>query len=150
VYQIEQRISNNGIGVTKEPLTLSIDYRCLDEEIGDALEYALATALRDSPHQPVSRLLLSILMSRTFDMLEAADYELVGLFGEIQVPSFVSMRWEEILKALPPSDREPLLCWLRQWHDVRKPSFQAASMSGADRHSRRTSSFAFSQLLPRQ
>ena len=137
LYKIERAhtesplVDQNG---GKRSLALSIDYSCLDEgknvvrpllqrltaaEVRDVVESAFIQALESSPHRSLSRFLLPTLLSRMQNSLTSDGYEAIGLCGEVPVPSFADMGWDEVLRALSLTQREAIGTWLREWHKVR-------------------------------
>ncbi|KAI9679208.1 MAG: hypothetical protein M1817_005227 [Caeruleum heppii] len=108
----ERRLSRE-----RRPLALTIDYRCLDEEIHDAAELAFCSALKESPYWRYKRLLSPMLLSRLHDVLQPTDLERAGLLGHSVPPSYKEAQWTEVLHAIPTANRQEAGIWLRKWHE---------------------------------
>ncbi|KAI9774872.1 MAG: hypothetical protein M1840_000088 [Geoglossum simile] len=121
VYRIVRRSgepipSRSAFKNKQKPLALHIEYRCLDEEIEEALESVFMKALNDSPFGDLSRLLVPTLLSWV-QRRSAQDLETISLLGEISLGSFKDLGWGDTLDGLPSGSRGKVEAWLASWHE---------------------------------
>ncbi|KAI9674321.1 MAG: hypothetical protein M1829_003722 [Trizodia sp. TS-e1964] len=117
IYKIFRRDdTESGQKTPQKPLALSIEYRCLDEDVTDAVENEFFSAVKGTPAEEYSRLLLPTILSRVRNRVSAYDLESVGILGEIELGSFKEMKWDEALNALDGNAREKVAKWLMEWH----------------------------------
>ncbi|KAI9716575.1 MAG: hypothetical protein M1812_005306 [Candelaria pacifica] len=101
----------------KTALALTIDYRCLDEDVVDTLSTVFAEAMRDSSAiEEYSRLLMPTLLSVLIKRLTAAELETIALSGEVEIGPFEEAVWSEALEGVPPEARSKVKEWLQEWH----------------------------------
>ncbi|KAI9699259.1 MAG: hypothetical protein M1836_002869 [Candelina mexicana] len=121
IYRVTRREmrSQNAQGNDKKrtALALTIDYRCLDEDITDTISTVFTQSINTIPAvEEYSRLLMPTLLSTLNKRLTVAELETVGLLGEVQISSFEEMPWSEALEGVPPNARSSVKQWLMGWH----------------------------------
>lgn len=117
------KISPTGNSATTPPtgkrsLRLQVDFTCVDDECLDAVEKRLTAALESSPFTQYASLLTSHLVGTIRGQLSTADMEVIGLMREIEMLSYRSVRWDDLLGALKGRTEE-VRQWLMAWHEVR-------------------------------
>ncbi|KAJ5744566.1 hypothetical protein N7533_009436 [Penicillium manginii] len=115
------KISPTGKSATTSPtgkrsLRLQVDFTCVDDECLDAVEKQLAAALESSPFTEYATLLTSHLVGSIRGQLSTADMEVIGLVREIEMLSYRSVRWDDLLGALKGRTEE-VRQWLMAWHE---------------------------------
>ncbi len=120
VYKVTRRDSSvqEATGTDKKKaLALTINYRCLDEDIIDTVSTVFAESIRASPEiEDFSRLLMPTLLSTLNKRLTAAELETIGLLCEVQIGPYDDMPWSEALEGIPPDARSSVKRWLMEWH----------------------------------
>lgn len=102
-------------------LSMQLTYQCLDDEILAAVETAFSTALKDSPFQGLSRLIVPALLTTLRTRLTVHDLEAVGMLREIDMGAFGHAQWDRTISGFRPELRGKLLNWLTEWHEVCPP-----------------------------
>lgn len=122
VYKITKRGSPDSSTTNgkkaQTSLSLSVDYRCVDEEISNLVEGRFSTAIQESSFKNVSRLLLPVLLYRLRSRFTFNELERASLLHEVDLGPFEDMLWHLTLMWLPPVMREQVEHWLRKWHEV--------------------------------
>ena len=124
LYKISRK---EGAGVPQEEhklqakLSMRLTYQCLDDEILTAVESAFSAALKDSPFQDFSRLLVPALLTTLRTRLTVNDLEAIGMLREVDIGTFDHLQWDQTLAGLRPELREKLVDWLTEWHQVCQP-----------------------------
>jgi hypothetical protein len=103
-------------------LSLSVVYRCLDEDVLDRVRELFTAAVEKSPVHRLARLLIATFIDRMQHRVITHQFEKIALLGKIDLGSFDGMGWEECLESLPHVVRDDTRNWLRSWHEVCKPS----------------------------
>lgn len=98
-------------------LRLRVDFTCVDDECLDAIEKEFVVALESSPYGQYTALLTSRLVDSFRAQLSTADLEVIGLVREVEMLSYGSVRWDEVMGALGERTEE-VRKWLMAWHEV--------------------------------
>ncbi|KAI9877272.1 MAG: hypothetical protein M1830_004355 [Pleopsidium flavum] len=121
IYRITRRKSPGSFATNgkkaQTSLSLSIDYRCVDEEISTLIERRFLKDIQESSFKDLSRLLLPTLLDRLRSKFTFNDLEQASLLHEVDLGPFEDMQWHLTLIWLPPAMREQVGRWLRKWHD---------------------------------
>lgn len=108
----------NGGKKAQTSLSLSIDYACVDEEIVLSVEARFLEAIRESPLEHLSSLLLPVLLRSVRSKLTVTELERATLVQEVDLGPFEGTLWPQTLVWLPSATREQAYQWLRNWHEV--------------------------------
>lgn len=117
LYKICPHEGTAATPAAQRALRLRVDFTCVDDECLDAIEKRFAAAIDASPFRGLAALLTSHLVSSFRTQLSTAEMEVIGLVREIEMLPYQSVRWDELLGALPVS-REDVRQWLMAWHKV--------------------------------
>lgn len=124
-YKISKKapgVSENRHGQSQSQTTgnlaLSVEYRCLDEDVLDRVEKLFADATTDSPVHQVARLLTDTFVSRIKHDVLPQQYERVALLEKLDLGAFDDMCWLDCLDSLPFAIRDDIKAWLQKWHEV--------------------------------
>jgi len=112
----QSRISTTG------SLALSVEYRCLDEDILDRLRKLFADAVEDSPVHRLARLLTDTFADHLEHTVLRHQFERIALLDKVDLGAFEDMGWVECLDSLPIIVRNGTRSWLQSWHEVRSIS----------------------------
>lgn len=121
IYKITRRDNEqatSGERRVKTSLSLSIDYACMDEEIALLVEARFLEAIRESPFEDLSCLLLPVLLRGVRSKLTVAELERATILREVDLGPFEGILWPQTLVWLAPTIREQVYQWLRKWHEV--------------------------------
>ncbi|KAK7539875.1 uncharacterized protein J3D65DRAFT_301218 [Phyllosticta citribraziliensis] len=136
VYRIFRKEGANLTNPEDSNLSLTIDYRCLDDHIYDKLEANFCTALADSPFSTLRRLLLPRFWEHIKATLTADDWYHASFRNQLRCGEFAShLVWPQTLELLPPAMRPELSTYLSNWHesnptiDVTPPPSRALSLA---------------------
>jgi trafficking protein particle complex subunit 10 len=100
----------------KPSLSLTLYYICLDEEIDQAIDSALSTALRDSPFRQYSRLIVPTVLTQLRSNISANDLERTGLLGELPLSTLSELEWHGHFAGLGrDSDDQNISDLIAQW-----------------------------------
>jgi len=108
----QSRISTTG------SLSLSVEYRCLNEDILDRVRKMFADAVEDSPVHRLARLLIETFASRLEHKVLPHQYEKIALLDKLELGAFEDMGWADCLESLPLIIRDDTQIWLQKWHEV--------------------------------
>ena len=98
-------------------MLMHVSYRCLDEEVMDAVRASFSASLLDTETLArYSPLLSAHLRSVLKEHLPRADLNTIALIREYDLPSSAALQWTAVLAAIAESDRGRLTAWLDQWH----------------------------------
>ncbi|EMD59427.1 hypothetical protein COCSADRAFT_41278 [Bipolaris sorokiniana ND90Pr] len=104
------RISTTG------SLSLSVEYRCLNEDVLDRMRKLFAEAVENSPVHRLSRLLTDTFVNRIEQSILPQQYEKTALLERIDLGVFEDMGWADCLESLPLVIRDDTQTWLQKWH----------------------------------
>jgi len=99
-------------------LALSVEYRCLDEDILDRTRALFANAVENSPVHRLARLLIETFADRLEHRILPNQYEKIALLEKVDLGSFEDMGWSDCLESLPHIVRDDTRTWLQKWHEV--------------------------------
>jgi hypothetical protein len=99
-------------------LALSVEYRCLDEDVLSRARELFANAVEHSPVHRLARLLTDTFADRLEHRVLPHQYEKVALLEKIDLGPFDDMGWSECLESLPYVVRDDTRTWLQKWHEV--------------------------------
>lgn len=104
--------------VGKQPLALTINFKCLDEEALTRVEQTFKADIEKSEIRGLSRMLIPHLMESFRNQWTSNDLETTGLLREAQILSFDEVGWDSILGALRGGLHKEVKQWLMEWHKV--------------------------------
>lgn len=104
----------------KSSLSLTLHYICLKEEIDQAVESALNTALRDSQFHQYSRLIVPVILTQLRSSISVYDLERTALLGELSLSILLDTAWYEHLAGLGRNHDGQCISrliaqWIRGW-----------------------------------
>ena len=108
----KSRLSSSG------SLSLSVEYRCLDEDILDRTRKLFANDVAKGPVHRLARLLTEFFANHVEHGVLPDQYERVALLDKLDLGAFEDMGWVQCLDSLPTTVREDTKIWLQQWHEV--------------------------------
>ncbi|KAJ5917457.1 hypothetical protein N7466_011011 [Penicillium verhagenii] len=100
----------------KRSLRLRVDFTCVDDECFDAIEKLFVAAIESSPYSQYASLLASHLVGSFRARLSTSDMEVIGLVRELEMLSYRTVRWDELLDGLKERTEE-VRQWLMAWHE---------------------------------
>jgi hypothetical protein len=100
----------------ESPLTLTIDYCCVDECVVVAAETVFTQAVSKSPFAPLRPLLLQTFSRRLREAMPLKLFSQAAMLHELRVPSYQSMKWNLLLDSLSTTLCATLRPWLQSWH----------------------------------
>lgn len=109
----QSRISTAG------SLSLSVEYRCLDEDVLDRLRKLFAEAVEASPVHRLARLLTDTFADQLAHTILPHQFERIALLGKVSLGAFEETNWSDCLESLPLVIRDDTRSWLQKWHEVR-------------------------------
>lgn len=110
----QSQTANNG------SLALSVQYRCLDEEVLDRVRDLFGDAAENGPVHRLARLLIATFADRLKHRILPPQFERIALLQQLDIGSFDDMGWEECIESLPQVVRQDTRNWLQKWHQVSK------------------------------
>jgi hypothetical protein len=123
MYQVTPKDSNNGkIHPTRQPvadelpLTLTIDYGCIDEYAIEAAKSIFTEAVSSSQFASLGLLLIQTFTVQLRRAIPITQYSEITLLQQLRLPSFDAMNWNVIFDGLPVSLTDDLRSWLQSWH----------------------------------
>jgi hypothetical protein len=111
---------------TAGSLALSVEYRCLNEDVQERLCKMFASDVGDGSAHRLSRLLVNTFADRLEHKILPHQFERVALLEKVDMGDFEEMGWSDCLDSLPEVIRDDTKAWLRKWHmvsDVNMVSF---------------------------
>ncbi|XP_014553540.1 hypothetical protein COCVIDRAFT_107443 [Bipolaris victoriae FI3] len=102
---------------TAGSLSLSVEYRCLNEDVLDRMRKLFAEAVENSPVHRLSRLLTDTFVNHIEHSILPQQYEKTALLGRIDLGAFEDMGWADCLESLPLVIRDDTQTWLQKWHE---------------------------------
>jgi hypothetical protein len=99
-------------------LELSVEYRCLNEDVLDRLRVLFVGAVKDSPIAHLSRLLVTTFVDRAEQKIIPHQYEKIALLEKVDMGPFEEIDWADCLDGLPLSARDETKAWLQDWLSV--------------------------------
>lgn len=112
-------------------LALSVQYRCLNEDVRDRICKMFASDAIESPVHRLSRLLIDTFSNRLEHTVLQQQFERIALLGKVDLGTFEKMGWHECLDGLPDTIRDDTRAWLQKWHEV---SFETMYVTKLDVH----------------
>jgi hypothetical protein len=103
-------------------LALSVEYRCLDEDVKDRLCKMFASEVAEGSAHRIGRLLVDTFANRLENYVLPYQFERIALLEKVNVGAFEEMGWSECLDGLPETIRDDTRAWLQQWHEVKRYS----------------------------
>ena len=114
----DSELTTMGEEKLRASLSLCIEYACIDEEVTLSVEARFLEAIKGSPFEDLSCLLLPVLLRGVRSKLTVTELEAATLVQEFDLGPFEAMFWPRTLIWLPSDAREPVYQWLRGWHEV--------------------------------
>jgi hypothetical protein len=99
-------------------LALSVEYRCLDEDVKDRLCKMFASEVADGSAHRLGRLLTDAFANRLEHHILPHQFERIALLEKVDLGSFDDMDWSECIDGLPEIIRDDTRTWLQTWHEV--------------------------------
>ncbi|KAM5469696.1 hypothetical protein MauCBS54593_004250 [Microsporum audouinii] len=115
LYKIKPQIGLEA-GSTR-PLSLSMEYACLNEECLAVLEDKFSEDVEASPFSSLKQLLVPFLQTAFSAIWTAHTLEVIGLTREIEVYSYESIQWKAAIESLDSDTQNSLVQWLKEWHN---------------------------------
>lgn len=112
----DQAISPRQSAKAELPLTLTIIYRCVDEEITSAILSRFKLDLEKTEFWQLTRLLLRAFKDCISIAHTVQHYTEAVMVGEMPIPTFDMLDWPSVLSDLPLKTRKELTSWLQTWH----------------------------------
>lgn len=109
----QSRISTGG------SLSLSVEYRCLDEDVLGRLRKLFVDAVAASPVHRLTRLLTDSFADQVAHTILPRQFERIALLNKVDVGAFEETGWSDCLEGLPLVVRDDTRSWLQKWHEVR-------------------------------
>jgi hypothetical protein len=103
---------------TTGSLALSVEYRCLDEDVQDRLCKMFASDVAGGSAHRLGRLLVDTFANRLEHKVLPHQFERVALLEKVDMGNFEDMGWSECVDSLPEAIREDTRAWLQKWHEV--------------------------------
>ncbi|GME44762.1 tmem1 family protein [Neofusicoccum parvum] len=116
VYRISRKEGSSLANLADSNLSLSINYRCLDDHVYEELEKTFSKALQESKFANLSRLLFPRLWENLKVTLTSEDWHRASFNDELRCGPFEDAGWMGTIESLPSSIREELQDWLSEWH----------------------------------
>ncbi|OCK77953.1 TMEM1 family protein-like protein [Lepidopterella palustris CBS 459.81] len=98
-------------------LALTVDYRCLSEDVVTRAEAIFAAAIEGSPLHRLGRLLVPSFLDRLKQRILPSQSENITLLDRVNLGAFDGMPWNDCVESLPHVIREDTRTWLRKWHE---------------------------------
>lgn len=118
VYRIYRKEGASLANPADLNLSLSINYRCLDEHVYEKLEETFSKAVQESKFAHLNRLLFPRLWENLKVNLTADDWHRASFNNKLNCGSFEDAGWASTIESLSSSTREELRDWLLEWHNV--------------------------------
>jgi hypothetical protein len=99
-------------------LALSVEYRCLDEDVQDRMCKMFASDVADGSVHRIGRLLVDTFANRVEHKILPHQFERIALLEKVDMGAFEEMGWSECLDGLPEIIRDDTRAWLQKWHEV--------------------------------
>jgi hypothetical protein len=104
----------------ESPLTLTIDYGCIDEYVVVAAETVFGEAISKSPFAALSPLLVQTFSRQLRETTPLKLFSEAAMLSELRVPSYQSMKWNLLMDCLSAALCITLRPWLESWHTEHK------------------------------
>ncbi|KAF2128920.1 hypothetical protein P153DRAFT_317387 [Dothidotthia symphoricarpi CBS 119687] len=101
-------------------LSLSVEYRRLDEDVLDRLRELFTNAVEDSPVRRLSRLLIDTFVNGLIHQVLPYQFEQIALLDRVDLGAFENLGWSECLESLPHIIRDDTQTWLQKWQETHK------------------------------
>jgi trafficking protein particle complex subunit 10 len=124
--EVGKRRQSQDPGIGK--LALSVEYRCLDEDVLSRARELFANAVEHSPVHRLARLLIDTFADRLEHRVLPHQYERIALLEKVDLGTFDDMGWSECLESLPYVVRDDTRSWLQKWHEVMPSLFPPRNM----------------------
>ena len=114
------KVSASSRSPSKEetPLVMSVNYRCIDEDILESAEEIFREDLNKSSIADLTPVLIPALRTKFVPGALDIDYERAAMQKKLRLGSFEEMGWPGIIIDLPKARREEVSSWLKNWHHV--------------------------------
>lgn len=112
-------------------LALSVEYRCLNEDVRDRLRKMFESNVAEGPVHRLGRVLVYTFADRLEHKVLVHQYEKIALLKKIDMGSFEDMGWSDCLDSLAEAVREDARVWLQQWHEVIVSRFRFIAFSNS-------------------
>lgn len=99
-------------------LALSVEYRCLDEEVLDRMCMLFGNAVSNGPVRRLVRLLVHTFTDRLRHRILPLQFERIALLQQVDLGLFDDFGWDDCIESLPQTVREDTRSWLLKWHQV--------------------------------
>ncbi|KAH3915205.1 hypothetical protein HBI56_014220 [Parastagonospora nodorum] len=110
-------------------LALSVEYRCLNEDVQDRLGEKFKSDVAQGPAHRLGRLLTDTFVHRLEHKILPHQYERIALLEKVDMGAFEDMDWSECVDSLPEVIRPDTQAWLQKWHESNKIFYLASEPS---------------------
>ncbi|KAF2736845.1 TMEM1 family protein-like protein [Polyplosphaeria fusca] len=101
-------------------LALSVEYRCMNEDILDRVKELFSSAVEISPVHRLSRLLITTFVDRLEHRVLPQQFEKIAMLNKVDLGQFEDMGWGECIEGLPHIVRADTQIWLQKWHEAHR------------------------------
>tara|TARA_R110002003_G_scaffold141_30_gene13110 strand:+ start:22813 stop:23940 length:1128 start_codon:yes stop_codon:yes gene_type:complete len=109
-------------------LALSVEYRCLDEDVKDRICKMFASDVKNSPVHQLSRILRATFTETLVQKVLPHQFERIALLDKVDMGTFEDMNWSDCLDGLPQAQRDDVRVWLQKWHEAsHHPNFPTST-----------------------
>lgn len=105
-------------GSAQARLLLNIEYRCLDQEVYEAVKQCFAKDLARSNFRDFIRLLIPVLSAKLRSKFSIQELEIIGIRREITLDAILDNDWSMISSSIKPERHQELEQWLKDWQEV--------------------------------
>lgn len=98
-------------------LSLSVEYRSLNEDVIDRLKKMFAEDVASGPVHRLTSLLINTFTDRLETYVLPHQYEKMALLNKVDLGPFDDMLWSECIDSLPVVIRKDTQAWLQKWHE---------------------------------
>ncbi|KAL1634004.1 hypothetical protein SLS56_002595 [Neofusicoccum ribis] len=134
VYRISRKEGSSLANLADSNLSLSINYRCLDDHVYEELEKTFSKALQESKFANLSRLLFPRLWENLKVTLTSEDWHRASFNDELRCGPFEDAGWMGTIESLPSSIREELQDWLSEWHKASRAQKIQSDYQNSNNH----------------
>ncbi|KAF2878354.1 trafficking protein particle complex subunit 10 [Massariosphaeria phaeospora] len=98
-------------------LALSVEYRCMNEDVLVRVRDIFASAVESSPVHRLAHLLMSTFADRLEHRVLPHQFEQIALLNKVDMGAFEDMGWSDCIESLPHIIRDDTRKWLENWHE---------------------------------
>jgi len=98
------------------PLTMTIDYGCVDEYALVATKTRFNKAVAGSQFAPLGILLTQTFADKMRRIVSLDHFSKAALLRQVHIPSYQSLGWNSLIDGLPTALGAEISPWLQAWH----------------------------------